>query len=215
MKIGLMVPVNNTTMERELLAWLPGSACTTLRVGRGKGLLTRDTFAEYKTGALELAASFTRHDVDVVVYGCTAAGFMMGPQANAAFAAELARTTGKPVVTTAQSMVRAVHASNAKEIAVVTPYSDEVNGQLTDYLAASGVRVKRLNSFRAPDTEALGRITSSEVQALARKTMGDDCDGLFIACTQLPTLEILDDLRSESARPVWSSVNATAAAVPG
>lgn len=41
LNIGLMVPINNTTMERELLAWLPaGSTCTTLRIPRGKGLLT-------------------------------------------------------------------------------------------------------------------------------------------------------------------------------
>src|SRR5947207_8748305 len=167
MKIGLMVPANNTTMERELLAWLPGSSCVTLRIGRGKGLLTRDSLADYKAGALELAGSFAAHDIDVVVYGCTAAGFMMGPRGNAEFAADLARVTGKAVVTTAQSMVRAMRDANAEEIAVVTPYSDEVDRQLTDYLDASEVRVKRLSSFRAPDTAALGRITSAEVRDLA------------------------------------------------
>jgi maleate isomerase len=209
-----MVPANNTTMERELLAWLPGSSCVTLRIGRGKGLLTRDSLGDYNAGALELAASFAAHDIDVVVFGCTAAGFMMGPRSNAEFAGELGRVTGKPVVTTAHSMVCAMREAKAKEIAVVTPYSDEVNRQLTDYLDASAVRVKRLNSFRAPDTAALGRITSAEVRSLARDTMGEDCDGLFIACTQLPTYEILDGLRRESGRPVWSSVHATASAVP-
>ena len=35
LRVGLMVPINNTTMERELLAWLPaGSRCTTLRIPR-------------------------------------------------------------------------------------------------------------------------------------------------------------------------------------
>ena len=33
LKVGLMVPMNNTTMERELLAWLPAeSTCATLRI---------------------------------------------------------------------------------------------------------------------------------------------------------------------------------------
>ena len=32
MKVGLMVPANNTTMERELAAWLPaGSTVTTVK----------------------------------------------------------------------------------------------------------------------------------------------------------------------------------------
>ena len=37
--VGLMVPSNNTTMERELKAWLPaGSTCATQRIPRGKGM---------------------------------------------------------------------------------------------------------------------------------------------------------------------------------
>jgi maleate cis-trans isomerase len=40
--------------------------------------------------------------------------------------------------------------------------------------------------------------------------MDDDCDALFIACSQLPTHAILDGLRRELARPVESSIHATA-----
>lgn len=40
LKVGLMVPANNTTMERELTAWLPdGSRCVTLRIPRGAGFV--------------------------------------------------------------------------------------------------------------------------------------------------------------------------------
>lgn len=61
LKVGLMVPANNTTMERELTAWLPdGSRCVTLRIPRGAGLLTKETLPPYKASALELAASFPR-----------------------------------------------------------------------------------------------------------------------------------------------------------
>ncbi|MBI3937052.1 MAG: hypothetical protein HY323_08745, partial [Betaproteobacteria bacterium] len=59
LKVGLMVPINNTTMERELLVWLPaGSTCVTLRIPRGKGLLTAETLPAYKAQALALAARF-------------------------------------------------------------------------------------------------------------------------------------------------------------
>ena len=59
LKIGLMVPINNTTMEGELLAYLPpGTRCTTLRIPRGKGLLTTDTIDAYIDGARALAATF-------------------------------------------------------------------------------------------------------------------------------------------------------------
>ena len=45
---------------------------------------------------------------------------------------------------------------------------------------------------------------------MARKTVDDGCDALFIACSQLPTCDILPGLREELGRPVFSSVEATA-----
>ena len=35
-KLGLMVPANNTTMEAELRAWMDDAPCRTLRIPRGK-----------------------------------------------------------------------------------------------------------------------------------------------------------------------------------
>ena len=39
--------------------------------------------------------------------------------------------------------------------------------------------------------------------------MSDDCDALFIACAQLPTRDILDELKREFGRPVLSANWAT------
>jgi maleate cis-trans isomerase len=206
-----MVPANNTTMARELLAWLPaGSTCRTVKIPRGTGLLTRETVPAYVASALELAQSFAADELDAVVYGCTAAGFIMGPAADAVLADDLARATGHPVVTTARSMVVALEDSQAKRVAVVTPYTEAVNRQLTAFLEDSGIGVNRLNTLGATSTEELGRIGAAEVAALARQTVRPDDDALFIACSQLPTFEILDGLRAECGRPVWSSILATA-----
>jgi maleate cis-trans isomerase len=173
-------------------------------------LLTEASIPEYKAQALALARRFIGQEHDVVAYGCTAASFISGRAGDAAFARELADLTGKPVVTTAQAMVAVLHEHQAKDIALVTPYADRVNARLKAYLADSGIRVQRFNSFDAADVEALGRIQAGEVAALAAETMSADCDALFIACSQLPTYEIVDELRSRFGRPVWSSVQATA-----
>ena len=95
-------------------------------------------------------------------------------------------------------------------VAVVTPYHDAVNVQLAEFLADGGIGVVRMDTFRAPDVAALGRITAAEVRDLARATMGSDCDALFIGCSQLPTHAILAGLQEEFGRPAWSSIRATA-----
>jgi maleate cis-trans isomerase len=212
LRVGLMVPSNNTTMEGELSAWLPaGSTVRTVKIPRGTGLLTAETIAAYRDGAIELARQhFARGDVDLIAYGCTAAGFIAGPAGDAALSRALSQATGLPVVTTARAMVRALQHDRARRVAVVTPYLDAVNAQLTAFLADGGIEVVRLETFGAPDVAALGRITVEQVRGLARVTMGRDCDALFIGCSQLPTYAILDDLAREFDRPAWSSIRATA-----
>ena len=207
-----MVPSNNTTMEGELLAWLPsGSSIVTVKIPRGAGLLTRETMPAYRDSAISLARQhFKKGEFDLVAYGCTAAGFISGPAGDAALATMLTDATGLPVVTTARAMVNALQYEKARRIAVVTPYSDAVNEQLTNFLESGGIEVVRLQSFRAPDTAALGRITAEQVRSLARTVMGPDCDALFIGCSQLPTYAILADLQREFDRPAWSSIRATA-----
>lgn len=209
--VGLMVPSNNTTMERELLTWLPaGSTCATLRIPRGKGMLTKEALPDYVAQALSLAKAFDDPGVDVVAYGCTAAGFISGPAGDAALQSDLAHVTGKNVVTTARSMVLALQETGVRNIALVTPYLDAVNIQLKAFLADGGINVKRFNSFYAKNTDELGSIEAHQVAKLARETMGDDCEALFIGCSQLPTCEILGDLEREFGRPAFSSIQVTA-----
>jgi maleate cis-trans isomerase len=211
LRVGLMVPSNNTTMEGELLAWLPaGSTVTTVKIPRGPGLLTAETIPAYRDSAIALARQHFGQGIDLIAYGCTAAGFILGPSGDAELTAMLTDATGLPVVTTARAMVSALQHDHAKRVAVVTPYQDSVNAQLTAFLRDGGIEVMRLETFRAPDVAALGRITAQEVRELARATMGRDCDALFIGCSQLPTYAILDDLREEFDRPAWSSIRATA-----
>jgi maleate cis-trans isomerase len=211
LKIGLMVPANNTTMEGEMLEWLPeGATCRTLRIPRQPGLLTKATLPAYVEQAMKLAEQFNEQPVDLVVYGCTAAGILAGPERDAEIAGALTKITGSPCVTTANSMVVSLQEAKAHDIALVTPYSAEVNEQLKALLARSSIGVRRMSSFEAPTVEELGKIDSKQVAARARETMGEDCDALFIACSQLPTRAVVGPLEKEFRKPVWSSIKATA-----
>jgi maleate cis-trans isomerase len=56
LKVGLMVPANNTTMQVELPAWLPKvSIVTTVKIPRGPELLTNNVIPAYRSGAIMLA----------------------------------------------------------------------------------------------------------------------------------------------------------------
>jgi maleate cis-trans isomerase len=211
LRIGLLVPANNTTMAPELRQWLPaGSTCNRVGIPRGKGTLTAGDLPSYLGQAVKLAKKFSGEEIDEVVYGCTAAGFLAGPAREAELAAELGQVTGKRVVTTAQAMIAALRHANARRISVVTPYLNAVNAQLRACLADAGIEVVVLASFRARTTAELAAITPAQIAALARAAMRPASDALFIGCSQLPTYAISADLEREFGRPVWSSIRATA-----
>lgn len=210
-RVGVLIPENNTTVERELPLWLP-ARCTleAVRIPRGKGLLNADTLPAYRDKALGLAKRFGRADIDVLAYGCTAAGFILGPAGDRALTEALRKASGKPIATIAHAMITALKSLRIERVGLVTPYSEAVNKQLTAFIDDAGIRVAAFDSLYASDVEALGRITAGEVADIARRTVTQQCEAVFIACAQLPTYEIVDVLSSEFHRPVLSSIQCLA-----
>src|SRR4029077_15805208 len=112
----------------------------------------------YLAHTVQLAQTFATGGIELIAYGCTAAGFMAGPRGDAESAAEISNLTGKPVVTTASAMTAALEYLGARRITVVTPYLDPVNERLKAFIEASGIAVENLASFRAETVDALAAI---------------------------------------------------------
>lgn len=210
-RMGLLVPMSNTTMEAELAAWLPeGTTIDTLRIERTVAFSSPATLSEEMERARVLAASLAGKSLDLVIYGCTATGFLAGPDGDAAIADALSEAAEAPVITTARSVVDVLTHCDARDIALVTPYRDLVNDCLRTFLARGNIRVRALRGFGELTIDQLLRIEPDDVLELSRAACSDACDTLYIACSQLPTRTIIPALEQELGRPVWSSIKATA-----
>ena len=77
-------------------------------------------------------------------------------------------------------------------------------------MKSSGIAAETLNSFFCKTTAELGAITEEQVFELALRTVTPQSKSLFIACSQLPTLNAVAALRAQLDIPVWSSIQATA-----
>jgi len=86
-----------------------------------------------------------------------------------------------------------------------------VNAGLASFMAHAGITLGRVARLHAPDVEALGRLTEADVTQAAHSLIGAQGDAVFIACSQLPTANILADLRVALGKPVLSSIQSTAA----
>jgi maleate cis-trans isomerase len=210
-KVLIVVPENNTTMEPEISALCPALApIQVARVKRPARTLLLEDLPAYAEATLDAIEPFAAEPLDLVIYGCTAAGFLGGPSGNAGMVERLRERTGAPVVSTAGAMIEALRGAGVSETAVVTPYLQPVNDGLRHYLEASGFAVEALNSFFCKTTAELGAITEDQVLELARRTVTPQSKSLFVACSQLPTINVVARLRAELGIPVWSSIQATA-----
>jgi maleate cis-trans isomerase len=210
-KTLIVVPENNTTMEPEISALCPTLApIPVARVKRPARALALEDLPAYAEATLDAIAPFADRQFDLVIYGCTAAGFLGGPDGNARMVEKLRQRTGASVVSTAGAMIDALKSAGVSETAVVTPYLQPVNDGLLRYLESSGIAVETLNSFFCKTTAELGQITQAQVLDLALQTVTPRSRSLFVACSQLPTINVVAQLRARLGFPVWSSIQATA-----
>ena len=104
-------------------------------------------------------------------------------------------------MSTAGAMVDVLRDEGVGETAVVTPYLQPVNDGLRAYLESSGIAVETLNSFFCKTTAELGAITEDQVLDLALRTVTPRSKSLFIACSQLPTLNTVPRCAPSSTSP--------------
>src|SRR5476651_989599 len=208
-KALIVVPENNTTMGPEISALCPALApIPVARVKRPARTLLLEDLPAYGEATLAAIEPFAAEQFDLVIYGCTAAGFLGGPAGNAAMVEKLRERTGAMVVSTAGAMVDVLRSEGVTSTAVVTPYLAPVNDGLRAYLESAGIAVETLNSFFCKTTAELGEVTQEQVLELALRTVTSQSKSLFVACSQLPTLNVVAKLRAQLSIPVWSSIQA-------
>jgi len=207
----LVVPATNTTMGREVLELWP-EISNLIRVGVPRPMrpIRATDLPAYRADTLRLVASHAAAPPDIVLYGCTTAGFLGGPAGDTEIQAAISQSIAAPTVTTASSMVQALLHTGIRHPAILTPYLEASNLALKKFLAANGFEVPRLDSMEFTNTEQYDQVTANEVFEFAQ-IIGRDhsSDGLFIACTQLPTASILQKLRQVLNKPVLSAIEAT------
>jgi maleate isomerase len=91
-------------------------------------------------------------------------------------------------------------------IGLISPYVASVSDQLRVVLADAGIRVTHFASFDEPTEERVVRISPDSITATAI-AMGDaeDCEAVFLSCTNLRTLDVIAQIATQIVKPVLSS----------
>lgn len=205
-RIGILVPSSNTITEAEFNALKPDG----ISVHAARMFITHPTvenLAKMNEDTERAAKLIATAKPSVVAFACTTGSLLEGTGWDARLIERIEKITGVPTTTTSTSVIRAFKELGIQKVSVATPYNEELNRREADFFEKSGVKVLKIQGRDLGGLMA--EISLDEVKDLARAVNRPDADAVFLSCTNLKALPVLDSLEKEFGKYVFSSNIAT------
>ncbi len=218
-RLGLIVPSSNTTAEPEFREFAPEG--TTVHAARmALESVTVDELDEMSHDAVRGGELLGHADVDAVAYACTTGSLLHGPGFYAELEAEIGEAAGVPAIATARSVCRALEALGAERIAVVTPYTADLDAKEREFLEAAGFEVVAIEGRGIEANTEIGALDPSDAREQVLAVAADlegavdgaldtSVDAVFVSCTNYRSLDAVAELEAELGVPVVTSNGAT------
>jgi arylmalonate decarboxylase len=206
-RVGLVVPLSNTTCESELNRLSVGLCSVhTSRMDAVAGTAVTDPDAFYAEALRQPAKELALCGVDIAALGCTKA-------AMACTQSQLRRSfapwQSERLALVSEAVVAALKLVGGSRIALFTPYTAAGNITIAAFLAGCGLSTVRsfglgLNS--SPEAfSVVSRMAPDFLTDSLRKMDRSGADCIFVSCADLPTIEVIDDLERAFELPVVST----------
>ena len=141
--------------------------------------------------------------INTVAYGCTSGTIAIGKD-KIEKKIQLAKP-GCYVTTPITSAIKAINKMKIKKIAVFTPYPESVNKTVFEYFSKENIEVLSFSSFNLDSDLEIGKIDPNYLLEILLKMDTRNADALFISCTALPVLKIIDQIEIKIKKTVLSS----------
>ncbi|MCB9948299.1 MAG: AroM family protein [Rhodospirillaceae bacterium] len=141
--------------------------------------------------------------IDAVIFACTSGAMAMGDDGVRERVAAV--RPGVPVVTPGAAVVAALGALGTPRVALLTPYIDEVNDVVRDWLAGRGVAVVALTRFDMPSDSDMAKIPPQALHDAAIAADDPEADAVVILCTALRAWPVIETLEARLGKPVVTS----------
>jgi maleate isomerase len=113
-----------------------------------------------------------------------------------------------PATTTSTSVISAFKELKIKNVAIGTPYKNELNDLEKEFFEGHGIKVKMMKGLKLEGSQT-GKLTLDAVEDLAYSINVDSVDAIFLSCTNIKTIPIIARLEKKLGKYVISSNLAT------
>ena len=141
--------------------------------------------------------------IDCVVYGCTSGTIAAGYRS-----IEKKIKKAKPntkVTTPSTAAIKALRKMEIKKISVFTPYPKKLNNEVIDFLKKEKFIITSNSYFDIKSDIDIGKVDPEYLFKVLSRMDHKNADALFVSCTALPVLSILNRLEKKIKKIVISS----------
>ena len=119
------------------------------------------------------------------------------------------------VTTPSTASIKALKKLNVKKVAIFTPYSKKLNDEVLDFFKNEDFEIKANSYFNIESDIDIGKVDPSYLYEVLSKMDLNGAEALFISCTALPALSIIDKLEkklnvivlSSNQTLIWDTLN--------
>ena len=166
--------------------------------------LTSENLIKMSSTVTEISEDILPNEkLDCVVYGCTSGTIAAGYET-----IKKKVNQAKPeaeVTTPSTAAINALRKLEINKIAIFTPYSKALNDQVIDYFVKENFEISSNAYYDISNDLDIGKVDENYLyETLSSMDLGD-ADALFISCTALPALSIIEKLEKKLDTVVLSS----------
>jgi maleate isomerase len=166
--------------------------------------LTNKTLAKMADDITEVTKDILPDQkLDCVAYGCTS-GTVAAGYDSIKKKVNLVKPQAK-VTTPITSAVKALNMLNINKISIFTPYTKSINESVVGYFKKENIIINSLSYFDIDSDLDIGKVDENYLFEVLSKIDLEGSDALFVSCTALPVLSIIDKLEKRLNKTVLSS----------
>jgi maleate isomerase len=204
-KIGLIALASDYMIEKDFIKIIKDKKVD-LFVNRIECFnpLTKENLIKMSEKVTEVTKDILPNEkIDCVAYGCTSGTIAAGFDA-----IQKKIKNAKPeaiVVTPSTASIKALKRLNIKKIAIFTPYSKKLNDEVLDFFKNENFEIKANSYFNIESDIDIGKVDPNYLYEVLSKMDLNGAEALFVSCTALPALSIIDKLEKKLNITVLSS----------
>ena len=209
-RIGMLTPSSNTVLEPLTAAMLQGLPDVTAHFGRFRVLkiaLDADALDQFTSSPmLDAASMLADAKMHTICWNGTSSGWL-GFDADDQLCEEIEERTGISACTSVLALNEILHLTNAKRIAFVTPYLDEIQSAIVTNYESNGFSVVAEEHLQDAGNYSFSEYTEEQITDMCRKVARDKPQAICVFCTNFRGAAVAPIIEKETGIPVYDTVS--------